>query len=92
MSCIFGSPNLWASVQEMAKQKFDKIAAYEKEFGVTIHRTRSITEQAEKGEPYSGILTRVVKTAMSKEYTLPIVPDGDWTLPLGAYGESAGPT
>ena len=34
-----------------------------------------------------------LRLALSKEYTLPILVDPNgWTLPVGAFGEDAGPT
>ena len=33
------------------------------------------------------------RLALSKEYTMPILADSNtWTLPVGAFGEDAGPT
>lgn len=46
--CIFGSVNQWASIRKIAPKQFQKVADYEKEFGVTIHRTKSVTERADE--------------------------------------------
>ncbi len=36
MACIFGDRDQWASVRQIAGERFERIAAYEKEFGKTI--------------------------------------------------------
>lgn len=88
--CIFGNSNQWATVKVMAKEQFDQIAAYERDFGVTIGRTENVEQRAAKGVPY------VYDQAMaavgnSVVYTLPIIMQS-WIQPQGAYGESCGPT
>jgi 3'-phosphoadenosine 5'-phosphosulfate sulfotransferase (PAPS reductase)/FAD synthetase len=90
MSCIFGSKNQWASVRKVSPSKFDTIAAYEQEFGKTIHRTKSVDTLADAGESYA-MSIGLRRAAMSKDYSLPITTD-KWELPAGAYAEAAGPT
>ncbi len=91
-TCIFGSPNQWASVKAIAPGKFEAISAYEREFGVTIQRKRSIAEVAGSGMPYESLNDpALVEQAVSTEYRLPI-RESPWSLPAGAYGEAAGPT
>lgn len=87
--CIFGSSNQWATVKVMAKDQFDQIAAYERNFGVTIGRTENVEQRAAKGVPYIYDID-MVEVGNSFEYTLPIIMQ-DWQLPQGAYGESCGP-
>lgn len=90
MLCIFGSPQQWATIRDIAPSHFQRVADYEREFGVTIHRTRSVVEQADRGYSLSpDPFWRAV--AMSTEYTVPIFMD-PWVLPAGAYGDSCGPT
>lgn len=91
MTCIFGSADQWASVWAVAQAKIKTIANYEKDFGLTIHRTRSVMEQVNKGKPYESITKEVVDLALSKKYT-GIIINPNWTIPAGAYGESTGPT
>jgi hypothetical protein len=91
MSCIFGSKNQWASVERVAKKKFERIASLEQEFGKTIHRTKTVTELADKGKPYEAISSVLIRKALSSTYTTPITTT-NWTLPAGAYAESTGPT
>jgi 3'-phosphoadenosine 5'-phosphosulfate sulfotransferase (PAPS reductase)/FAD synthetase len=90
MCCIFGNANQWASVKAVAPEKFTKIAEYEKEFGFTIHRTKSVKDLAAKGESYEFDKDLATKS-QTPEYKEPAVVE-DWSLPLGAFGESTGPT
>jgi 3'-phosphoadenosine 5'-phosphosulfate sulfotransferase (PAPS reductase)/FAD synthetase len=95
MSCIFGNANQWASVREIAPQRFEEIARYEEEFGKTIHRTKSIRQLADEGTPYKKAADLFwVSAAMSETYQLgvSVLDHDDWTLPSGAYGDNTGPT
>lgn len=93
MTCIFGSPHQWASVQKASPDRFIRIANYETEFGVTIHRKLSVAQQAAKGVPYE-MDARMVELANSSHYPeeMILLPEGQWKLPSGAFGESIGPT
>lgn len=91
MTCIFGSNDQWASVRAIARCKFDRIAAYELEFGVTIQRKKSVVEMADAGSVYPAAKNlAMVRLSKSKEYTAKIKL-AHWTAPAGAYGDSAGP-
>jgi 3'-phosphoadenosine 5'-phosphosulfate sulfotransferase (PAPS reductase)/FAD synthetase len=95
MTCIFGSPDQWAAIRQIAADKFSKIADYEDQFGLTIHRTRSVREQAAHGRSFVPPgLQSLIDLAMSEEYDEPIIiPDGKkWVLPIGAMGDNTGPT
>jgi 3'-phosphoadenosine 5'-phosphosulfate sulfotransferase (PAPS reductase)/FAD synthetase len=92
MACIFGSPQQWAMLKTYMPRHFRRIADYEAEFGVTIKRGANVEEFAAKGvvpeldEHWLGI-------AMSDRFTAPVrIDPAIWQLPLGAFGESAGPT
>lgn len=90
LTCIFGSCNQWASAFKVAPRKVQMIAHYERDFGLTIHRSESVAERVAKGVAYD-MDPAMVKIAMSKEYTLPVIID-NWELPAGAFGESCGPS
>jgi 3'-phosphoadenosine 5'-phosphosulfate sulfotransferase (PAPS reductase)/FAD synthetase len=90
-TCIFGSGSQWASVKRIDPKRFERIAAYEEQFGKTIHRTKSIREQVIGKEPYPAITDELARKAMSFTYEDSIFMD-NWELPAGAFGESAGPT
>lgn len=88
--CVFGSPNQWATIRKIAREQFQQIAHYEREFKVTIHRSRSVEASADRGTPYDTD-PFWVEIANSRRYDLPVITDR-WVLPAGAYGESCGPT
>lgn len=92
MTCIFGSPNQWASVGKIAPDRLNRIAQYEAQFGCTIHRSQSVLARAAQGTPYP-MPEDAIRIAMSEEYTEPIIlpEDVEWVLPLGAFGEKDGP-
>jgi len=87
--CIFGSSNQWATIKMHMPVSFNLISDYEKKFGKTIHRTRTVGEQADRGTAYE-CDSAWIKVAESSEFNLPILVDL-WALPKGAFGESAGP-
>ena len=93
MNCIFGSRNQWASSRKVAPENFNKVAEYEVEFGVTIHRKLSVRELADAGVPYE-MDPDMIRLAMADHYPeeLIITPQELWRLPPGAFGESTGPT
>ena len=90
LGCIFGSPRQWATMRAIAPEQFKRIADYEIKFGMTIHRKRSVIEQADLAEPFPSAL-RWKHIAMSRTYEQPIFVD-PWVLPDGAFGESCGPS
>lgn len=91
-SCIFGSANQWASIQKIAPEWFENIAEHERKSGKTIQRNKTISDLAAKGTAYPATdLQDVVAEAMDENWNGPaILPD--WQVPVGAYGESNGPT
>ncbi|NTF23545.1 phosphoadenosine phosphosulfate reductase family protein [Agrobacterium rubi] len=94
ITCIFGSPDQWATIEHVFPSRFEQIAGPEEAFGVTIRRTGSVREIAKKGTPYAAALANpdLVLLANSREWTQPIhvVPE-EWQLPAGAFGENVGP-
>lgn len=90
MTCIFGSPHQWCSVQQIAPKRVIKIANYEKAFGVTLRRDGPIEDAIARGTPYK-MDPEIVKLAMSTTFDEPIFID-NWQLPAGAFGESTGPS
>jgi 3'-phosphoadenosine 5'-phosphosulfate sulfotransferase (PAPS reductase)/FAD synthetase len=98
--CIFGSANQWASNRKISPSRFGRIGAYEREFGHTIRYERRdghvkqipVAELADDGLPYD-MAEEDIRAALSPEWTEPIIlPDGQWKLPAGAFGEQAGPS
>lgn len=105
--CIFGSDNQWASCQQISPVRFSTIALYEQDFDSTIkapkpirrhiegteigyHPGETIADRAEKGDTYE-MDQAMITIANSTIYNESVIMD-DWQLPLGAFGESCGPT
>jgi 3'-phosphoadenosine 5'-phosphosulfate sulfotransferase (PAPS reductase)/FAD synthetase len=93
--CIFGDPDQWASARELMPAQFARVAGYEKEFGVTIQRKRSVGELAAAGESFLPRDPELRALAMNEHYPMDyaIVPETEkWRLPAGAYKRAGGPT
>lgn len=90
--CIFGNDNQVATSMWLSPAQGQKMSGYEIRFGTTIKRDKTLMQQAERGKPYEGVYLYPdkVEQALSKEYAGAIFTE-NWSLPLGAYGESAGP-
>jgi len=92
LGCIFGSNDQWAMIREIEPERFEKIATYEEEFGVTIQRDKSVREMADAGS-FTINNPELIKLATSKEYNQPVViHKSHWQLPIGAFAEGCGPT
>lgn len=91
-TCIFGNADQWATIRTYMPDAFEPIATYERQFKVTIHRTRTVNEQADLGMPYPCTF-EMLQIAESHEYLGPIfLPEGQWKLPIGAFKDGCGPT
>lgn len=93
--CIFAPADAWATLRVIAPERFERIARYEARFGVTIRRGVSVRDPADKGRPYPAALARpdLAALALSKHWTGPVqLAEHLWALPVGAFGDSAGPT
>jgi len=90
MTCIFGSPNQWATIREYAPERFQKVIDYEKKFNHTINMDGKsfINILADKGMVYD-VEDGYFEIANSKEYNEPIIVK-NWSLPSGAFGENCG--
>jgi hypothetical protein len=94
LACIFGMSDQWASVRSIAPGLFDRLAAYEREFGCTIKKGQTVVQQADSGKPFSQCSDRdLVSLALSRSYPEDniAVPAGQWRLPPGAYRHCGGP-
>ncbi|MFV9505445.1 MAG: phosphoadenosine phosphosulfate reductase family protein [Oscillochloridaceae bacterium umkhey_bin13] len=92
-ACIFGSHHQWASLRQVNPAQFAQIAQYEAAFGCTIRRDRrTVVEVADQGTPYPSLTAARITEALDDHWDAPIIlPQADWTLPAGAFGDSAGP-
>ncbi len=89
--CIFSDCHQRATERKLMPVRFVRIADLESEFGLTIHRTKSVHQLADEGTPY-GYEEETAALALSTEYTVPIrIATTDWTLPSGAFKQGAGP-
>jgi 3'-phosphoadenosine 5'-phosphosulfate sulfotransferase (PAPS reductase)/FAD synthetase len=92
MACIFGSAQQWAMLKRYMPRHFTRIANYETVFNTTIKRGATVEQIAAKG--VAPELDQFwLDIAMSDDFSAPILIDpAKWTHPLGAFGESSGPT
>ncbi len=93
LACVFGQADQWASVRLIAPDLFDRIARYERDFGRTIHRGKSIADLANRGTPYPQCYDQeLVALAMGRDYPADAILTAKWTLPPGAFKHCAGPS
>jgi 3'-phosphoadenosine 5'-phosphosulfate sulfotransferase (PAPS reductase)/FAD synthetase len=93
LACIFGQADQWASVRLIAPDVFSRIAAYERDFGRTIHKGKTVVDLADKGTPYPECFNReFVALAMSRHYPAHLALNDNWTIPAGAFKHCGGPS
>jgi 3'-phosphoadenosine 5'-phosphosulfate sulfotransferase (PAPS reductase)/FAD synthetase len=93
LACVFGQADQWASVRLIAPDLFNRIARYERDFGKTIHRGRSVVDLADRGTPYPEChKPELVNLAMHRAYPLDQIKTDAWTLPPGAFKHCGGPS
>lgn len=90
-NCIFNGPNEWATVRTHMPDAFVPIVSYENKFDVTIHRSLTVDQQADRGIPHPCTLEMLL-LAESKEYYANIILDEEWQLPPGAFKRGNGPS
>lgn len=92
ITCIFGSASQWATIREIAPEKFQAIRDLEALTGHTLQDKKTIDQVADRGQVYPQALDAdAVSLALGTEYSRAVRLD-IWALPAGAYGESNGPT
>ena len=100
MLCIFSSNDQLASAYKLFPERIQKMTDYETSFGKTISYKKvkgeivqtSILERAKFGTPFR-MNEEDIAQARSENYFQPIIlSSGEWQLPLGAFGDMAGPT
>jgi 3'-phosphoadenosine 5'-phosphosulfate sulfotransferase (PAPS reductase)/FAD synthetase len=91
-TCVFASKHQWATIKVIAPNQFKRVGALEAFTGQTIHRSKSIHELAELGQPYAASADpALIALGNSHVYTGEVFTD-NWQLPAGAFGEDSGPT
>lgn len=91
--CIFGNADQFASLMVVNPDQCEGIAGHEEGFGVTIKRKKSIPVLVSEGTPYPATADpylRALATGRDFPESIVLAP-GEWRLPAGAFGESAGP-
>ncbi|MBN3760970.1 phosphoadenosine phosphosulfate reductase family protein [Burkholderia sp. Ac-20365] len=89
--CIFANPDQRATERKLMPLRFDRIASYEVEFGMTIARSKSVHQVADEGTPYD-YDEETAAVALGTLYQQPILVDpAAWKLPSGAYRHGGGP-
>ncbi|MBB4087547.1 phosphoadenosine phosphosulfate reductase family protein [Sphingomonas carotinifaciens] len=91
-TCIFGSPDQWATVRLLFPVAFQRVQAREALSGKTIHRAFDVAALADRGRPFAAALDHPDALAQAEDeiWRLPIVM-APWRLPAGAFGDTAGP-
>ena len=86
-TCIFGSPNVWASINELSPEKVCYLSKLEVELNHTLYNGMSLPERVAKGTSF--ILRENLKRWKNEalgEFVSPIFVK-EWVLPMGAFGE-----
>ncbi|VVE17223.1 phosphoadenosine phosphosulfate reductase family protein [Pandoraea cepalis] len=87
--CIFSDCHQRATEQQLLPTRFKRIADLESEFGLTIHRTKSVRQLANEGTPYM-YEEEVAEQAIATKYTVPIrIESTGWKLPSGAFKQGS---
>ena len=91
-TCIFGSPDQWATVRFAFRAAFRRVQVREAATGRTIHRSLDVAQLADRGTPFQAAILHSDELAQAEDvvWRLPVLAD-PWTLPAGAYGDAAGP-
>jgi len=91
-TCIFGSPDQWASVRFVFPAAFRRVQVREAASGKTIHRALDVAQLADRGRPFPAAIQHPDELAQAEdiEWRLPIVAR-PWAMPAGAFGDAAGP-
>ena len=91
MFCIFASSCQAATSRLIDPVRHAKVAAYEKQFGKTIKRNKSLDQLADEGTPYAASQEDIEACRKATFDEEVILPEGQWKMPLGAFAESCGP-
>lgn len=98
MLCIFSSDDQLASAYKVFPERVQKMLEYEQVFGKTIAFKKvkgeivqvSIMDRVKKGTAFN-MSPEDIAQARSKEFFQPIFIE-NWKMPLGAFGDKAGPS
>jgi 3'-phosphoadenosine 5'-phosphosulfate sulfotransferase (PAPS reductase)/FAD synthetase len=94
LPCIFGNPDQWASVKALDRTLFEKILAYERQFGRTIQQGGDVEHLAGKGKSFVPGDPAMIELALGEHYPVAAIvvpPSEEWIVPMGAYKRTGGP-
>lgn len=80
--CIFGSPNIWATLYEIDKPKIERIAEIEVQLNHTLHHKNTIMQIVARGKSFYDSSNEYWLNQALGEFTAPIFVD-KWINPLG---------
>lgn len=88
-TCIFSSPNTWASIKQLSPEKITELTDMEQELGHTLYNGSTIPQMVAKGSSFIAPqnLTRWGSEAIGM-FISPIFVD-NWILPAGANSVEA---
>ncbi len=88
-TCIFSSPNTWASIHELSPEKIEMIAKEEKKIDHTLYHKITIWDKVGKGTSFikSANLKRWKSEALGR-FVSPIFVD-KWVMPDGGFSPEA---
>lgn len=90
--CIFASKDQLATIRMIDPAGFEQMAQIERDLDHTMKQGATLHQVADTGSPYAAATPERAAVALSREYHLPILMGADdWTLPAGAFGDTAGP-
>jgi 3'-phosphoadenosine 5'-phosphosulfate sulfotransferase (PAPS reductase)/FAD synthetase len=94
LSCIFGNPNQWASVKQIAPDLFERILQYEHRFGKTVQAGGDVEYLASEGSSHvsddPGMMQLAMGEALGTEYVR-LAEGEEWEMPSGAFKRTGGP-
>lgn len=91
-TCIFGSPDQWATVRLVFPAAFRRVQVREAATGKTIHRALDVAQLADRGTPFPAATLHPDELAQAEDsdWRLPILTQ-PWIMPAGAFGDASGP-
>lgn len=85
--CIFGSPDIWASIDKIQPAKVDTIAELEQAINHTLYAGATIRQRVARGRALEHMEQYWISQAIGT-FTAPMIID-KWKLPTGAFRTEA---
>jgi len=86
VTCIFATPNQWATVGELFPDKVKRMGEIEKEIDFTLQKNKTIPEMAQRGTSFlpKDLNPEYLADIKAGRFSGPVILD-NWTTPAGAY-------